>query len=233
MLDQSVLDSVGASDENEATKWIYSQLDKSVKPISVFDTLKAHNGEYIYFHTDHHWTALGAYYAYREYCKLKNMTPHELTDFETMTFDGFLGTFYAKSEKSPELGANPDTVTAYIPNGTNTAETYMKDNGGWTKFTWPIVNDVSDYAKSELYATFSVGDQPLTSPTTRRSPTAPRSWWSKTPTATPLSRSWSTTMSIFTGSTSAIIKTIVPTSARRTTPSRPSPRPTVLTISFC
>ena len=37
----------------------------------------------------------------------------------------------------------------------------MKDNGGWTKFTWPIVNDVSDYAKSELYATFSVGDQPL------------------------------------------------------------------------
>ena len=161
MLDQSVLDSVGASDENEATKWIYSQLDKSVKPISVFDTLKAHNGEYIYFHTDHHWTALGAYYAYREYCKLKNMTPHELTDFETMTFDGFLGTFYAKSEKSPELGANPDTVTAYIPNGTNTAETYMKDNGGWTKFTWPIVNDVSDYAKSELYATFSVGDQPF------------------------------------------------------------------------
>ena len=117
MLDQSVLDSVGASDENEATKWIYSQLDTSVKPISVFDGLKAHNGEYIDSHTDHHWTALGAYYAYREYCKLKNMTPHELTDFETMTFDGFLGTFYAKSEKSPELGANPDTVTAYIPEG--------------------------------------------------------------------------------------------------------------------
>lgn len=160
MLDQSVLDSVGASDENEATKWIYSQLDQNVKPISVFDTLKAHNGEYIYFHTDHHWTALGAYYAYQEYCKLKGISAHALTDFETMTFDGFLGTFYAKSEKSPELGSNPDTVTAYIPNGTNTAETYMSENGGYTKYSWPIVNDVSDYAKSELYATFSVGDQP-------------------------------------------------------------------------
>ncbi len=35
MLDQSVLDSVGASDENEATKWIYSQLDKRGAGVTV------------------------------------------------------------------------------------------------------------------------------------------------------------------------------------------------------
>lgn len=163
LLDQSVLDEVGASDEKEATEWMYSQMNSGVKTVSTFDTLKKHNGEYIYFHTDHHWTALGAYYAYEEFCKEKGITPHELSDFETMTFEGFLGTFYAKSEQSPALGSNPDTVTAYVPNGTNTMKTFMKDGDGWTEYTWPIVNDVSNYAKSELYATFAGGDQPISS----------------------------------------------------------------------
>lgn len=160
MLDQSVLDAVGASDENQATEWIYSQLTDGVKTVSVFDTLKSHNGEYIYFHTDHHWTALGAYYSYQEFCKEKGISAHKLTDFETMNFEGFLGTFYSNSGQSPELASNPDTVTAYVPKGTNTAQTYMKVNGVWSQYEWPIVNDVSDYAKSELYAAFAAGDQP-------------------------------------------------------------------------
>ena len=32
--------------------------------VDVRDTLKAHKDEYIYYRTDHHWTSLGAYYAY-------------------------------------------------------------------------------------------------------------------------------------------------------------------------
>lgn len=161
LLDESVLEAAGASDENEATEWIYSQLTEGVKTVSVYNTLKRNNGDYIYFHTDHHWTALGAYYAYQEFCKEKGISSHQLTDFKTMEFEGFLGTFYSNSGKSPELGANPDTVTAYIPNGTNTVDTYMKVNGTWSSYQWPIVNDVSDYAKSELYATFAAGDQPF------------------------------------------------------------------------
>lgn len=161
MLSDNARKSTGGSDENEAIKWMYGKIDNSVKKVWTFNALKAHNNEYIYFHTDHHWTALGAYYAYCEYCKEKGVTPHELTDFETYTFKNFLGTFYASSNQSPALAANPDTVTAYIPNGTNTVTTYFPN--GKEKFKeikWPIVNDVSDYAKSELYATFSAGDQP-------------------------------------------------------------------------
>ena len=33
-------------------------------------------------------------------------------------------------------------------------------DGTYTEYTWPIVNDVSAYAKSELYACFAGGDQP-------------------------------------------------------------------------
>lgn len=158
LLDESVQEAAGASDENQATEWIYSQLEDGVKTVSVYNTLKENNDEYIYFRTDHHWTALGAHYAYQEFCKQKGFTPHELSEFETMTFEGFLGTFYAQA---PSLGSNPDTVTAYIPNGTNTVSTYLKEGGVWKPFDWPIVNDVSNYAKSELYATFAAGDQPF------------------------------------------------------------------------
>ncbi len=161
MLSDEVREETGSSDENQAIEWIYSNLDPSVKGIRTYNALKAHNDEYIYFHTDHHWTALGAYYAYREFCAAKGITPHDLKDFETYTFPGFLGTFYSSSNKNASLGNNPDTVTSYIPNGTNKMTMYVKNkDGSYTEYGWRIVNDVSNYAKSELYATFAGGDQP-------------------------------------------------------------------------
>ena len=163
MLSDETRESIGASDENEAMNWMYQQMDPSVKTVAVYNNLKAHNNEYIFFHTDHHWTALGAYYAYCQFCTEKGITPHNLSDFQTMTFPNFLGTFYSRSNQSPELKSNPDTVTAYIPNGTNKMimyTSYGAKNGGYAKYDWRIVNDVSSYPKSELYGTFAGGDQP-------------------------------------------------------------------------
>lgn len=161
MLDMSVQESMGCSDESEAISWMYSQMDNQVKTVNAFDTLRAHNSEYIYFHTDHHWTALGAYYAYEELCKVKGITPNPLDGFETCTFEDFLGTFYSSSNQSAALAANPDTVTAYIPKGTNDMTMYVSNGDGtYTEYGWSVVNDVSDYAKSELYASFAGGDQP-------------------------------------------------------------------------
>lgn len=47
---------------------------QGVKTVDIFDTLKEHNDEYIYFRSDHHWTADGAFYAYEEFCKTKGIT---------------------------------------------------------------------------------------------------------------------------------------------------------------
>ena len=160
MLSDEVRESTGASDENAATEWFYRNMDASVKTTNVVPTLKAHNDEYIFFRTDHHWTALGAYYAYLEWAKVKGVQPHALSDFETYTFEGFLGTFYSNSNKNASLAANPDTVTAYIPNGTNKMNMFVANKDGtFTEYQWRIVNDVSNYAKTELYATFAGGDQ--------------------------------------------------------------------------
>lgn len=158
MLDQAVLDDMGCSSEKDAIDYIYGKMDPGIHTVSAFDNLKKHNAEYIYFHTDHHWTALGAYYAYQAFCQEKGIKAHNIADYETMEFPGFLGTFCSSSNNSPALQSNPDTVVAYIPKGTN-AMTMHYTNG--SVVDWFIVNDVSGYAKSELYATFVGGDRPF------------------------------------------------------------------------
>ena len=158
MVDQAVLDDMGCSSEKDAIDYIYGKMDPGIHTVSAFDNLKKHNAEYIYFHTDHHWTALGAYYAYQAFCQEKGIEAHNIADYETMEFPGFLGTFCSSSNNSPALQSNPDTVVAYIPKGTN-AMTMHYTNG--SVVDWFIVNDVSGYAKSELYATFVGGDRPF------------------------------------------------------------------------
>ena len=44
---------------------IRKKLGDSVRWIDVEKKLKKHNDEKLYYHTDHHWTTLGAYYAYQ------------------------------------------------------------------------------------------------------------------------------------------------------------------------
>ena len=158
MLDQTVLDDMGCSDEKAAIDYIYGKMDQGIHTVSAFDNLKKHNAEYIYFHTDHHWTALGAYYAYEEFCKEKGIQPNPIEGFQTMEVPGFLGTFVSSSNNNAALTANPDTVVAYVPNGTN-AMTMHYTNG--SVVDWFVINDVSGYAKSELYATFVGGDRPF------------------------------------------------------------------------
>ena len=158
MLDQSVVDDMGASNEQDAINFINERLSEGVHGIDSVSQLRKHNAEYIYFHTDHHWTALGAYYAYVAFCQEKGIEPHDFNTYETMEFPDFLGSFYSSSNQSPALAANPDTVTAYIPKGTNSMTMTYEDG---SVVDWPIINDVSDYNRTQLYATFVGGDRPF------------------------------------------------------------------------
>ena len=159
MLDQAVLDDMGTSDEKAALDYLHSRLDPGIHAVSCIDSLRAHNAEYVYFHTDHHWTALGAYYAYRDFCAEKGIEPHDIKDYtDTITFENFVGTLYSYSGQAPELAANPDTVTAYYPKGTNDMQMTMADGN---TYDWNIIYDVSDYPNSEYYGTFVGGDNPF------------------------------------------------------------------------
>ena len=78
--------------------------------VDVRDTLKAHKDEYIYYRTDHHWTSLGAYYAYSQLCEALGLTPFDPAAHTALTRDGFYGTHYSKART---WNAVPDTITYY------------------------------------------------------------------------------------------------------------------------
>jgi len=157
MLDQSVLDSMGCSNERDAIHYVYGKLKDGIHKVNAVDNLIPHNAEYIYFHTDHHWTALGAYYAYQAFCVEKGVMYHDFKTYESMEFPGFLGTFYSYSNQSQALKSNPDTVVAYVPKGTNLMEMTQKDGNA---YDWNIIQDASDYSEGNKYLTFVGGDQP-------------------------------------------------------------------------
>ena len=82
---------------------------------------------------------MGAYYAYTAFCKEKGIKPHDIKDYESISFLGFLGSLYDSGNRSPELAANPDNVIAYYPKGTRKM-TAVDGNGKATEMD--IINDV-------------------------------------------------------------------------------------------
>ena len=159
-LGEDVTDSLGASDCSEAIKYMYSGLSDNVKSVDICKNMAKHKDEYLYFRTDHHWTATGAYYAYEAFCQVKGITPTPLSSYQKYEFEGFLGTLYDKT-KNDKLGKNPDVVEAYVPMGTNSIE--VLDRNGKTN-TYSIVNKATDswYPKANSkYNCFIAGDNPL------------------------------------------------------------------------
>lgn len=74
---------------------------KLLHPNMFFDMkeiLQKHQKEYIYYRTDHHWTTLGAYYAYQTWAECTGQaTPYSLEHYERETvFTDFYGTTYNK-----------------------------------------------------------------------------------------------------------------------------------------
>lgn len=158
-LDEATQNSLGGSSASDAFAYINSMLDPSIKQVPVLDTLVSHNSEYVYYNTDHHWTSLGAYYAYEQFCDAKGFRPNDLSKFTKVSYSGFLGTFYSYSNQSEALGNNPDTVDAYIPMGTND-ETVTDADG--SVFSLNVVNDMTDSSAGSKYSSFIGGDFALT-----------------------------------------------------------------------
>lgn len=158
-LDDGIRKNVSSTSQNDAINYIYSVMSPEVAKIKLYEPLRAHRDEYIYFRTDHHWTALGAYYAYCEYAVAAGLTPAPLSAFEEKQYDNFVGAFYNDSGKDPALEKEPDTVYAYKPIGNVKLE--FTDRKG-NKTNWPIISDVSGWSRGSKYSTFIGGDQPYT-----------------------------------------------------------------------
>ena len=156
-LDDAIAARISSSDQKKAIDYIYKKISKSIVCTDTYDILREHRDEYLYFRTDHHWTADGAYYSYCNLMKAAGKTAAPLSSFKKYEFKGFLGTFYATSKMSPALGNTPDTIYAYEPKDVKYIHTYEK---GFEK-DYHIVSNGDKLDESEKYLTFICGDHPL------------------------------------------------------------------------
>lgn len=158
-LNEKVRAKLSVSDQKEAINYMLGSTSSDVKKFNCYDNIKQHRNEYVYFRTDHHWTALAAYYAYEVFCQTKGITPLPQSAFEIWSFDNFLGTFYNDSGSNPALGATPDRVDAYKP--PCEYSTTVTDKYGSTS-EWFLLYDETNAPASLKYGTFIGGDNPLT-----------------------------------------------------------------------
>ncbi|HWP52360.1 MAG TPA: DHHW family protein [Clostridia bacterium] len=137
---------------------IAASLDPAITWVNVYDTLAQHKKDYLYYRTDHHWSTLGAYYAYVEFSKAAGFEPVPLEKMEKRTLDNFLGTLYAQTQNSI-MASKPDFVDYYIMPTAYKCFQYRKGSPD-IAIRIPLYGE---YAKSyNSYSVFMHGDFPVT-----------------------------------------------------------------------
>lgn len=145
------------STEKKNIDCVYGALNPAIKGVDAHGALAAHTKENIYFRTDHHWTGLGAYYAYTAYCESAGLTALQLSQMEHKQKNGYLGSLYYLT-RDPRLKENPDTVEYWKIPGTYKSTCYNK--GDLTKgFKGSIYAESASGANG--YGVFLGGDWPM------------------------------------------------------------------------
>lgn len=148
--------------QSETINEAYKQL-VNVNSIDVLNALKAHADEYVYFRTDHHWTQLGAFYAYEVY--KKTLMPESAVEYNPDSYQtdvhyelpDYLGSLYRVTQ-SEVLKSTPDIVNVNVPNSAESACFYF----GSEKIGEPnpVVSELYSTPEDE-YAVFLNGDHAL------------------------------------------------------------------------
>ena len=168
MLDKDRLQAMGCADQEAVIDYLHSSMSDLVIKADTFHSLADHNREYLYFRTDHHWTALGAYYSYQAICDALQMEPAPLESFEPWDQGEFQGSIYWKSPNPKKL--KNDQLWAYIPQG-DIVNLVCQNNGAGTER--PLLRDMRDKNLNSKYLTFLWSDNPLCIVTNNSLPDAP------------------------------------------------------------
>lgn len=153
--------------QQETIDNIYSGLDSRVTPVDAYGELARHKDEYIYFHTDHHWTQLGAYYAYRAFIFAEGGAAVDKDSYEQSSINGVLGSLHEKAN-SPDAQVTLDQIKWYDINNDRHIRTRMYDmdiNGHKTRYN----GDMYDRSKTN-YTFFFGSDHPMVEMTNENNP---------------------------------------------------------------
>jgi hypothetical protein len=134
------------------------QLHQEIISIDVAANLELHQEEDLYFRTDHHWTARGAYYAYSAFMEQTGRKSLPLVDYEEYEIPGFLGSLYGAT-RSESLAKSPDTIEVFLPPVSADYQIHLQ-NAANQIIPGQII-DLSLATGNQPFSVFLGGDQPL------------------------------------------------------------------------
>lgn len=142
--------------EKDFIDTLHSYLDTGIKWVDAYTEMAKHKKEYLFFGSDHHWTARGAYYAYIAFCKSAGLKPKPLSSFTRKVKYDFLGSLYSIT-REPVLADNPDSLEYFVSNTKNELlVNHSKTIDSWQKGL--LLNE--DFKGPASYLTFLGGDAP-------------------------------------------------------------------------
>ena len=101
----------GAPNDSQAAV-IENAADFGLSPAPLLPILNEHKDEEIFYRTDHHWTTLGAYYAYAALCETMGLEAQPLECFRVNTVStNFYGTAYSSSGYT---WVRPDHIESFV-----------------------------------------------------------------------------------------------------------------------
>lgn len=142
-----------SASQREAISEVYNLLKPGITPVDALTMLQAHMEEDLYFRTDHHWTATGAYYGYAAYMKAIGQPAVALEAYAKEIVPGFLGSLYSAT-LSKKLESHPDTMVIYKP---FVKHEYTVHYAGSLKMD---LLDMNHAKKKNKYRIFLSGDRP-------------------------------------------------------------------------
>ncbi len=132
---------------------IQRQLDSRIQVLDVSNALLEHRGEEIYYRTDHHWTSLGAYYAYTSAVGRLSQGMSQ-PSFSVLTVaDDFEGTLASQSG----VHRAKDSIDVYLPQTDTAYYVYYPDSQ--TRVTSLFVSSALE--EKDKYTVFFGGNHPV------------------------------------------------------------------------
>ncbi len=137
------------SDQEKSIQYMYGGADEKIKNIEIYRILKAHCDEKLYYKTDSKWTGLAAYYAYNEWCYVKDFDNYSLSSYSEQTAEGYLGYNYHFSLNSAI--EEPETIEVYVPSPSLTFSTGSSVSNLVETEMFPDVSELDSRSKHQIY----------------------------------------------------------------------------------
>ena len=134
------------SDQRKAIRYINSLMDERINKVYVYDRLKAHCNEELYFKGDSRSTSLASYYAYTAWAETKGITPIALENFNEVTYNYFRGNL--SSTNSAICSSEPIVIYK------SETDFSFKNRNKSSMEGWPVYTNVADYAAPYKYSAF-------------------------------------------------------------------------------